>query len=436
MDDPRIGNIYLAMVKRWFSSLYYTIWRQNLMRSGMLTGLLLLLAVLGLAVAYQQHRQGNIHKLKEKMSTEHHEAPVPRPGGREAIMLRRTRSMQDSAPEFLSATLLPGRGMNVLQITAFVPGKGEVSLLASPTVEEAEKIMTKSGTDANGQASLTMGGAFEAPWAGRIWGAPTDDHVAAQWRAHTVTLPKSDSGGNTAIGGLLLSRQATSAGSTALPDGGQAQATFDAKDFGTHWPSQTQVSVTVLLSSRSMELTITAKNTGDVAEPIGLGWHPRFKIAKENRARVRLRIPAAMRVEMRDHNKGLPSGTLLPVSGTPYDFTAREGTKLGTLDLDDCFGALHQSLLDSGPVAELSDPAGGYGIRLTALSSAIKAMHVLAPADADFVSIEPRFNYPDPLGREWANTPDNGVVVLQPGQTTRWQVRMELFSPEERVAGF
>lgn len=429
MDDSGIGNIYVAMVKRWFSSLYHTVWRQTLMRSGMLTGLLLLLAVLGLAVAYQQHRQGNIHKLKEKISTEHHEAPIPRPGGREAIVLRRSRSVQDSTPEFLSATLLPGRGMNVLQITAFVPGKGEVSLLASPTVEEAEKIMTGSGTDANGQASLAMGGAFEAPWAGRIWGASTDDHVAAQWRTHAVTLPKGGSGGTIANGGLLLGRQATSAGSTALPDGGQAQATFDAGDFGAQWPSKTQIAVTVLLSSRSIELTITAKNMGDVAEPIGLGWHPRFAIAKGSRGQVRLRIPAEMRVDVRDHNKGLPSGTLEPVSGTPYDFTAREGTELGTLGLDDCFGALHQNLLDSGPVAELTDPTGGYGLRLTALSSAIKAMHVLALADADFVSIEPQFNYPDPFGREWAKTPDNGIVVLQPGQTTRWQVRMELFSP-------
>jgi hypothetical protein len=40
-------------------------------------------------------------------------------------------------PEFLSVTLLPGRGMNVLQITAYIPGKGEVNLLASPSIEGA-----------------------------------------------------------------------------------------------------------------------------------------------------------------------------------------------------------------------------------------------------------------------------------------------------------
>jgi len=45
------------------------------------------------------------------------------------------RLMGGTMPEFLSVTMLPGRGMNVLQIKAYIPGKGEVNLLASPSVE-------------------------------------------------------------------------------------------------------------------------------------------------------------------------------------------------------------------------------------------------------------------------------------------------------------
>jgi galactose mutarotase-like enzyme len=419
------------MVKRWFSSLYHTIWRQNLMRSGMVTGLLLIIAVLALSIAYQQHTHGNLHKLKQKMTTERQELPVSRPGGREAIRLRRAPTGMESLPEFLSATLLPGRGMNVLQITAHVPDKGDVELLVSPTVETAETALTGKGADANGQASMAMGGAFEAPWAGRIFGTSADGHMTSQWRGHTLTLPQTENGTAVANGGLLLARSATSADNTPLPDGGQAQATFDAEDFGAHWPSKTQVTITVLLSGKTIELTMVAKNTGDVAEPIALGWQPRFAIDKQKRGEVRLRIPGEMRVEVRDRKKGLPTGTLIPVKGTSYDFTATEGTKLGSMDLDDCFVKLHQGLLDSGPVAEMTDPARGYGIRLTSLSSAIKALHVLAPADGDYVSIEPQFNYPDPFGREWVKTPDNGLVLLAPGQSTQWQVRLELISSED-----
>ena len=56
------------------------------MRSGMLTGLVLAAVLVGLAVGYRAHMQGNFHRLKQKIATdEQQEAPVPQPGGREAI---------------------------------------------------------------------------------------------------------------------------------------------------------------------------------------------------------------------------------------------------------------------------------------------------------------------------------------------------------------
>jgi len=121
-----------------------------------------------LSFAYRERGRGNLHKLEAKIATDRQEVPVPLPGGQEAIKLTRMRLMGGTMPEFLSVTMLPGRGMNVLQIVAYIPGKGEVNLLASPSVEGAESAMTGTGADADGQASLAMGGAFEAPWAGRI----------------------------------------------------------------------------------------------------------------------------------------------------------------------------------------------------------------------------------------------------------------------------
>jgi galactose mutarotase-like enzyme len=420
--------MYLAMGKKWLSSLYHTVWRRNVMRSGMVTGLILVGALLGLAVAYRAHMQGNFHKLKLKanITSEQEEAPVPRPGGQEAAVLLRTRQTGDSTPEFLSATMLPGRGMNVLQITAYIPGKGEVNLMASPSVDGAAAAMTGKGADADGQASLTMGGAFEAPWAGRMWGVPaqTAKHMTTVWRGHSMTLPATEA---EAADGLMLAQASDSAGTTGLPDGGEAQAVFRAGDYGVHWPSNTEVTVTVLLSSRTIDLTVVARNVGDTAEPIGIGWHPRFAIFGGNRGILRLRVPGEMRAEMRGQGKEQPTGKLLPVAGTPFDFTANGGAKLGTMDLDESFVALHQNLLDNGPAAELSDPASGYGLRMTALSPTIKAMRVVAPANADFVSIGPQYNYPDPFGREWSKDTDSGMVVLQPGQSTEWKVRLELF---------
>ena len=100
----------------------------------------------------------------------------------------------------------------------------------------------------------------------------------------------------------------------------------------------------------------------------------------------------------------MPSGKLLPVEGTPYDFTGREGARLGHCNLDDSFVHLRPGLLDNGPMAELRDPKNDYGLRITALSSSIKAIRVYAPPDASFVSIDPQSNYDDPFGRSGQKT--------------------------------
>ncbi len=61
------------------------------------------------------------------------------------------------------------------------------------------------------------------------------------------------------------------------------------------------------------------------------------------------------------------------------------------------------------------------------LSPAIRALRVNAPADKAAVEIDPQFNYDDPFGKEWSKYEDTGMVTLQPGQSTQWKVRMELF---------
>ena len=428
--------MYLGIMKQRMASWFNRVWHQGLMRSGMVTGLVVILMAIGLGLAYVEHGRGNFHKLKQKIATERQEAPVPHPGGREAIVVMRSQQTGSSVPQFLSATILPGRGMNILQISAYIPGKGLVDLLVSPSVADADVAMSGAGEDAGGQQSLAMGAAFEVPWAGTLSAtqAQSESHGTAMWHGRTINLPQIDNG--VARGGLILASPASSSDKTALPDGGQVEGEFHVQDFGAHWPSKTDVKITVLLSSRSIEMTVTARNVGEVAEPVGIGWHPRFAIPAESRKLMRLRIPAERRVEMRDRDLGVPTGSLLPVAGTPYDFSADGGAELGSINLDDCFVGLKQDLLESGPIAELSDPASGYGLRLTVLSDTIKALHVVASATRDYVTIDPQFNYPDPLGREWKSDAETGMVVLQPGETTQWKVRLELFSLDRRHSAF
>ena len=52
-------------------------------------------------------------------------------GGQKLVTLTRS-AVSKTKPEFTSVTLAPGRGMELIQITANFPGKGSVDVLASP----------------------------------------------------------------------------------------------------------------------------------------------------------------------------------------------------------------------------------------------------------------------------------------------------------------
>jgi aldose 1-epimerase len=434
--------MYWALLKQGVSNWRRRIWHAAVMRSGMLTFLVLLIVLAGLAFGWREHRLGQFAQLKKELSNRPVKDVGVRPGGQESVQLQRSQIAGGNGPEFLTATLLPGRGMNLLQLTAYLPQRGEVNLLASPPLQEAAKILTGTGADANGAKSLSMGAAIEMPWAGRISGASTPDgnNLSTIWRGTRLILPtdaKDSYGvaGAVAAGGLLLKQPSDSINTNVMPDGGEAQATFRAGNFDGHWPSQTEVMTTVSLSGKSMTMKIVARNTGSTAEPMGIGWHPRFAILDGHRSQMLLRLPEGLRVEVKDRRSGELSGKLVPVEKTEYDFTSRTGAQLGALNLDDSFVHLRTGLMENGPMAELRDPENDYGLRITAMTSNIKTIRVYAPLDGSYISIEPRTNYDDPFGHQWSRDEDTGMVVLQPGQSMQWQIRLQIFSLSSTDAG-
>ena len=59
--------------------------------------------------------------------------------------------------------------MNLLQIKAFIPGKGEINLLDSPPLPEAKKILDE-GDDEFGNKAFQLGAAILFPYMNRIRG--------------------------------------------------------------------------------------------------------------------------------------------------------------------------------------------------------------------------------------------------------------------------
>jgi len=54
LDEQRIGGMYLSGWKQRWQALHRRLWHKGLMRSGMVTGLILAALVLGLGIAYRE----------------------------------------------------------------------------------------------------------------------------------------------------------------------------------------------------------------------------------------------------------------------------------------------------------------------------------------------------------------------------------------------
>ena len=115
-------------------------------------------------------------------------------GGLKIVTLAAGR-VSTTKPEFTSVTLLPGRGMEVFQITANFPGKGNVDVLASPDLATAKKMLDEQD-DANGDLGYRLGAAFLVPYPNRIRGKLSADGktLTTEWQGHTLTLPANNVG--------------------------------------------------------------------------------------------------------------------------------------------------------------------------------------------------------------------------------------------------
>jgi aldose 1-epimerase len=353
-------------------------------------------------------------------------------GGASVVTLTRPEPPDVGRPAFLSAQILPGRGMMTFQIRARLPRLGEVSLLEAPSLDQARQILDDGAGDFPGNASFSLGGAILIPYANRIRGelSPDGKTIRAEVLGRTVQLPANWGGRKPgaeryAMHGLFLDSPVRE--TTEEQD--SLRATFQAGGFGHHWVSATELSFENILCSDSFTLTVAARNVGDEPLPVGIGWHPYFVLPSGKRQQARMHIPARRRTLVNDYDEVLPTGEVVPVAGTPYDFSSPGGRPLGDLFLDDCFVDLERSA-EGHVVAEIIDPEASYGLRIVGASQHIKAIQVFAPPDRAFVALEPQFNWADPFGPQWGPDVDTGMAVLAPGAAAVYSVRLELFVPE------
>jgi aldose 1-epimerase len=338
-------------------------------------------------------------------------------------------------PAFTSAEILPDRGMMTLQVRARVPGLGEVDVIASPPLEEARARFAASSREPfPGNESYLFGGAVLIPYANRIRGRLSPDRrtVDARVLGREVILPANAGGRRPgaeqySMHGLVLDAKVGEIERRTTAEEDAVSGTLHAGDFGGRWTSDAEITFENVLRNNSFTLRITVRNAGSETLPMGIGWHPYFNLPSLRREQARLYVPARRRTLVNDYDEVLPTGELVSVAGTPYDFSMPGGRAMGDLYLDDCFVDLEAP---AGEVtAEVADPASGYGVRVVAAAPPVRAIQVYAPPDKPFIVVEPQFNWADPFGEQWGPDVDTGMAKLAPGESVTYQARLELFRP-------
>jgi aldose 1-epimerase len=360
-----------------------------------------------------------------------HAQSVTEIGGEKLITLRRAAA-SSTRPEFTSVTIAPGRGMEILYITANFPGKGEVNVLASPDLPTIEHMLDVEDNP-TGDLGHRFGAAFLVPYPNRIRGklSPDGKTLTTTWQGHTLTLPannigKLPGGERHALHGLILKAKTDDIRKSSTPGGEQVTGVIHAGDFGGRWLSKTDLVFTITLSAAAVDVSIVAHNIGNESEPIAIGWHPFLNLPSGDRTQVRLHIPGSQVAQVDNYNNVFPTGKLTPVDGTPYDLRAPQGKPLGKQFYDDNWS--HLDWVNGAATVKLIDPAAHYGVEIQGLSPEIKTIQAYAPLTANFVAVEHQFNFGDPFGSEWGKM-DTGMVTLRPGQNTRWHVRLRVFVP-------
>lgn len=334
-----------------------------------------------------------------------------------------------------SAEILPGRGMTTLQVRARVPGLGEVDVIASPPLEEARvRFAAASREPFPGNESYLFGGAILIPYANRIRGRLSPDRrtIAARIPGGEVTLPANAGGRRPgaeqyAMHGLILDADVGEIERRTTGEEDAVRGILRAGDFGGRWVSDAEIRFENVLRSDSFRMAITVRNAGRETLPVGIGWHPYFNVPSLRREQARLYVPARRRTLVNDYDEVLPTGEVVPVAGTPYDFSMPGGRAMGDLFLDDCFVDLDATAGEA--TAEVIDPASAYGVRVVAAAPPVRAIQVYAPPDKPFIVVEPQFNWADPFGEPWGSGVDTGMARLAPGESVTYRARLELFRP-------
>ena len=184
------------------------------------------------------------------------------------------------------------------------------------------------------------------------------------------------------------------------------------------YPFLSEITVAYHLGSLGLTVTTTVTNRDEVPVPFGVGFHPYLSVTTPTIEGAQLEVPATAYVAVNDRQ--LPTGEILPLSGSQLDFSKRKS--LSGHELDVTYTELVRD--DSGLVTVTLEDAKGGEIELSLdrnfpYLQIYTGDHLERGRRRTSVAVEPMTCPPDALrsGKD--------VVVLEPGQhwAGSWRLR-------------
>ncbi len=314
--------------------------RFSLKRSGWLTASILLVTLLALGLVWRAHQQAAFHQMTTDAPLP--VAMVPLPGGQEAAVLTRLVLLHNTVPEFVSATVLPGMGMQVLQLAVNVPKQGMRALFDAPSVSEVT---------ANANA--------------RPDGAPF----------HLTLSPAGRSIGSAVD--VIAANGATNVANQTLADGGEVTGTFALADAAGA-PLGVEAKVDTTLTGRSFEAEVRLRNKALTSHEFSLNWSPRLRAWNGNLSRFVLKVPST---------DLLTDGSVHSVRSMALDFSAGQGKTVPNVDFDATYVELQRADVGEGPAVTLTDAQSGMVLRFVLLTPSIRTVRVRADSLAHTLMI-------------------------------------------------
>ena len=138
-----------------------------------------------------------------------------------------------------------------------------------------------------------------------------------------------------------------------------------------------------------------------------------------------LHLPAKSILKVNNYHDVYPTGKIIPVFGTDYDFSQNSGKPLDELYLDDCFIDLQKGLNENTEIT-LYDPEANYGVKVRA-NNVVNAVQLYSPDHENFIAIEPQINLPDQFNKKVWGDRDTGITILKKNKELLYQVAVQLY---------